>query len=321
MSFPTWVSTALISAVSSSAVLTGIGFIVRTWWKAKIEATINKQVQKELEEIRASLRRDEEKWRNAVKRQDDEISALRSGALTAMISRQTVLIQRRIEAAERLWEAIAELNVCRFPLQVLAIIDYQTALEHAKRNDDIGRRVREFSADFQRTMEKIKTSGAINRAENERLHLPPEVWLKYEAYFFVCSYAVLQLSSLKSASDLGVALPDNTLKTIKSILPHWSSEIDQRGLSAVFRLSEELKDHLFMHLAACMESPDANFKAINQANQILNMTKLPELSVLQLNIPPSIMASDHRVGSTASPTQSFSARRRRERAALKSAGT
>jgi hypothetical protein len=95
----TW--TDWIPAISTSSLLTVIGVIVGTYYKAKVEKGIQHNFDQKLEELRAQLRRDEEQLKADLRTRDDEIAALRSGALSGMASRQAALDKRRLEAIEK----------------------------------------------------------------------------------------------------------------------------------------------------------------------------------------------------------------------------
>jgi len=90
----TW--TDWIPAISTSTLLTVIGFLVGTYYKAKVEKGVQHNLDQKLEELRAKLRRDEEGLKAELRSRDDQIAALRSGALSGMATRQAALDKRRL---------------------------------------------------------------------------------------------------------------------------------------------------------------------------------------------------------------------------------
>jgi hypothetical protein len=80
----TW--TDWIPAISTSSLLTVIAVIVGPFYKAKVEKGIQHNFDQKLEELRAKLRSDEEQLKADLRSKDDEIAALRSGALSGMAS-------------------------------------------------------------------------------------------------------------------------------------------------------------------------------------------------------------------------------------------
>jgi hypothetical protein len=102
-----------IPAISTSSVLTVIGVIVGTYYKAKVEKGIQHSFDQKLEELRAKLRRDEEELKADLRSTDNEIAALRSGPLSGMASRQATLDKRRLEAIEKLWSTVIDRWQCK----------------------------------------------------------------------------------------------------------------------------------------------------------------------------------------------------------------
>jgi hypothetical protein len=109
----TW--TDWIPEISTSSVLTVIGVIVGTYYKAKVERAIQHNFDEKPEALKAQLRRDEEQLKADLRARDDEIAALRSGALSGMasvqvagiygmyatLSSRTDRMDRRLERIER----------------------------------------------------------------------------------------------------------------------------------------------------------------------------------------------------------------------------
>ena len=102
----TW--TDWIPAISTSSLLTVIAVIIGPFYKAKVEKGIQHNFDQKLEELRAKLRSDEEQLKADRRSRDDEIAALRSGALSGMAGRQAALDKRRLEAIEKLWSAVID---------------------------------------------------------------------------------------------------------------------------------------------------------------------------------------------------------------------
>lgn len=87
MSWADWVP-----AITSSTVLGLCGFVLGTAYKAQVENSIQHSFDKKLESLKGTIRQS-----------DEQIAALRSGALSGLASRQANMDRRRLEAVERLW--------------------------------------------------------------------------------------------------------------------------------------------------------------------------------------------------------------------------
>lgn len=88
-----------IPAISTTSLLAlAIWFfrsLISTWLTKSIENEFNTK----LENLRSELRAKEA-----------QIDALRSGAMSGLMSRQSKLYERQIEAIEQVWEAVTELG-------------------------------------------------------------------------------------------------------------------------------------------------------------------------------------------------------------------
>jgi hypothetical protein len=139
----TW--TDWIPAISTSSVLTIIGVIVGTYYKAKVEKRIQHNFDEKLEALKAQLRRDEEQLKADLRARDDEIAALRSGALSGMASRQAALDKRRLEAIEKVWSAVIDRWQWKHLAKMVGSLRMDVTLNAATKQNEEGRKLRQIA--------------------------------------------------------------------------------------------------------------------------------------------------------------------------------
>src|SRR5690348_12086054 len=98
-------------------VLASVGvFVARHWIVAQISKGVQHNFDRQIEELRAELRRNEERFKSDLRDKEGEIAALRNTVLSGSVSRQTLLDKRRFEAVEKVWTAVNDMA----PLKGLA---------------------------------------------------------------------------------------------------------------------------------------------------------------------------------------------------------
>ncbi len=119
-----------------------LGFAAGTYYKAKIENGL----QQKLAKLNSRLRADEEARKAELRSRDEQIAALRAGALSGMAARQASLDKRRLEALERLWaDAIDAKHQFKMLLSMTASIKMDYAIEKASKEDSEGAKIRQFA--------------------------------------------------------------------------------------------------------------------------------------------------------------------------------
>jgi hypothetical protein len=110
------IATQLLATITVSGLVSVAVFVIGTWIVARINAGVQHGYDTKLEALRAQLQRDHEATRDAIKTRDDQLAALRSGALANMAARHTSLDKRRLQAIEKVWREVtrqAPLKNCR----------------------------------------------------------------------------------------------------------------------------------------------------------------------------------------------------------------
>lgn len=250
------------------AVSTTFLFGLAVWLFRKLIVTrLAKSVQHEfdnkLEVIQAELRRSEESFKADLRSKENQIAALRGGALSALASRQAVLDKRRLEAVEQIWEAVTSLARLKYASQIMGTIKFDVASAMAAKDP----KMREAFEVFATPMDKVDTPENKN-AEKARPFVPQIAWALFSAYRAIILLAVTQFHLLKSGLDGTklLAAPENL---IKAALPHRTEYIEKHGYAAYSYLLDELESRLLAELQKMFEGGESGKATIDQASAIV----------------------------------------------------
>lgn len=279
MHWETW-----IPAITSTSVLAIVGFTLSVAYKAMIEKAVEAKFDHDLERFRGELRQGEERLRATMRQQEGEISTLRNGALTSMTARQSLLTQRRLDAAEHLWAAVISFDAARFLLQIFGTIDVSIALERSKSADEEGDRVRNFAGVMAKKL-NYKTLPIIQPApEVHRLYVTSQAWELFAAYQLTIAFALLQLEAMRTGTDFEMAkTPLQLLDIFKRTLPERSADIDALGFTAIYRHSDEFRAAVLTTLQSDIEGTGDDRKTVASTAEIMKLTE----AMTKANTPAS----------------------------------
>jgi hypothetical protein len=259
-----------IPAISTSSVLAVIGIVFGTYYKAKVEKAVQHNFDQKLEELRAKLRRDEEEFKADLRSKDDQIAALRSGALSGMVSRQAFLDKRRLEAIEKLWSAVIDRWSWKNLAKMVGVLNTEETLSVAAQQNEEGRKLREFADMLYKSAGIDLTRQEPEYIDKERPFLPPIIWALFSAYRQILNLAAVQITVMRTGANKKIfADPKPILDMVKAALPHYSEYIDQYGTSGLSLLIDELEETLLAQIVAGLESTASDDKTVNQAAAIL----------------------------------------------------
>ena len=109
-------------------------FIGRNRLKTRVERGVQYRIDEKLETIRADMRGAEEQFKNELRGEESEISALRDAVLSGRAQRQTLLDKRRLDAVERVWAAVMGLTPYRIVASMSASINLKQAIKEAPKH-------------------------------------------------------------------------------------------------------------------------------------------------------------------------------------------
>lgn len=243
-----------IPAIGTTSALTLAMWLFRKAISVRLTQSVKSEFDKKLESLKSELRAKE-----------DQINALRSGALSGLVNRQSKLYEKQIEAIEMIWEAKSELSKGIGISSTMSIIKFEESSKEAAENPK-----------FRELFETIGSGISLSdfNAESARKARPfitPIAWAYFSAYQAIILQAVVKMEMLRK----GVATPEKYFNfkaneaLIKSVLPHQSDYIEKRGDSAHHYLLEELENLLLLEFQNIQNGKDSDIENTKRADSIL----------------------------------------------------
>ncbi len=268
MTFQDW-----IPAISTSTIVSVLGFICGAWYKSQIERYVQHGFDKKLEELKAELRKEEERFKAELRSRDDQIAALRNSALSGMSNRNIDLDKRRISAIESLWHYVVDQASVKMLVKTTGVLKIDYMLDEASKQTDKALRLREF-------IKLVASDEVINKyrydpaPDKNRLFVDPLVWALFSAYRATLSYSIALFVLMRNGIEKEALVgPEVILDMVKTALPNRAEYLDQRGINALAYVIDEMEEKLFSELAKNLVNTKSDEQSVKQASEILRASE------------------------------------------------
>jgi hypothetical protein len=257
-----------IPAATTSGLLAVSLWLGRELISARLTKSIQHEFDRKLEGVRADLRRGEEELKAELRQKELEISALRSGALSALASRQAALDKRRLDAADQLWTAYVAFAPGRHLASSMTMINFESAAREAERDPKVRQFFEMLGGGFD--VSKIDQSGA----DKARPFLTPMVWAVFSASRAVTMQSVMRWHVLKG----GLGPKDYTdheaiQKLVLAALPHYQDYLKKHGPSVYYYVLDALEQKLLAELRTMVSGKEDDKASLEQAAEIIRQAQ------------------------------------------------
>ncbi|OIR03277.1 hypothetical protein GALL_145490 [mine drainage metagenome] len=281
--------TITAAVLSNVIVLALVGWLGKNLIATRLTNSVKHEFDAKLETLKSELKDKEEAFKADLKAKEVEITSLRSGAMSAMSSRQIAVDKRRLEAVDQLWEAFISLVPAKNIASSMSTINFEVVAKRAVAEE----KLRQF---FGILLDGYDQD-AINASLAEKAHpfVSPMAWAYFLAYRAIVLQLVMKAKMLKSGIDPTDLLDKGVLvKLLKIALPHHSAFIDQGGKDGFYCLLEELEQALLAEMQNMLTDTDAYKKNVAQALEInkLSSTMMDSANQKNLDGPKTASAQD-----------------------------
>lgn len=252
-----------LPAVSTTVLFAGALWLVRNLILNRLSKSVSFEFEKKLEILRAKLRETDESFKADLRVKETEISLLRSGALSAMLSQQVALDKRRLEAVDQLWASYNSFNNARWITNFLKVIKFAEVAK-ATENDPKAREVfKVMGAGFD--LKLIDNTSAAK----SRPFVSVMVWATYTAYVAICYHAIARWQALVTGFGPNLIDNESTKKLILVALPEYASYFDEFGPDSYSYVLEVLETKLLQEIQVMLTGKDVDHATIVRASEIL----------------------------------------------------
>lgn len=260
MSFEVWLPTIAVSTVV---------WFGRKWIAQYLVSAVQHSFNKELEELRAQLKAGEELFKAELKAKEAEISALRSGALSALESRQIALDKRRIQAVDEIWESMIALGPARSILASTSVLNLNYVSSKIQTDPKLGVFLDGIGAGFE-----IKN---INHpsAERAKPFVTTTVWAAFSAIRLILGIGAMQLMAARGGLKLEGMVSVKGVKEMLSVaLPEHATKVSQHpDDNANFHEFIDLLDaQLLTEVTKMLSGVESDESSVRNAMKIVELT-------------------------------------------------
>ncbi len=261
----------LIATITDVGVATGLSSVIigMIFWLCRnliitrLKNAVAHEYDTKIEKLRTELRNSEETYKADLKNKASQIEALRSGALSGIVSRQAILYKRQIEAVEMLWGAIVSISPARALSGLMSRLKVDVVAERASTN----LQAREVFRIIGETFNANKST--CPEASKIRPFVSKPAWAYYSAFTTIICYAVMQCKRIENGLIDDFADVESIKELIKKALPHQEPVIEKFGPSAFHCLLEELESKLLAEIDLILSGKESDQKSIQRAEDIL----------------------------------------------------
>ncbi len=251
-------------AITTTGLFAAALWLGRELISTRLTKSVQHEFDKKIEAVKATLRESEERFKAQLREKEAEISALRSGALTVLASRQAALDKRRLEAVDQLWTSINALTPARAIAANLAVIKFEFAAKQAEHDPKLRQFFELIGQGFD--MKSIDLSGAAKA----RPFLSPMVWAVYSAILAIVIHSVLRLQILKGGLGTTDFADHKAIeKLVVAALPHYSEYLEKHGPSVYYYVLEALDEKLITEIQIMLSGTEADKSSLQQAAEII----------------------------------------------------
>lgn len=269
MTFLDWV----LSTFSSTVLISALAWLFRSVIETRLRASVQHEFNEKLETLRADLRKSEEAFKADLRAKESQIEAVRSGALSGLISRQAGLDKRRLEAIEQLWDAMEKLAPLKMPASIMASVKYEESLKLAA----VDQNHRKFFETIANTCppEKLQKTDA----HRCRPFVSDLAWALFSAYQAILFDAVFKLQILKNGLRGDLLKADHVTAATKAALPAYTDYIDKYRDAGCYHLLDILEAELLKELRRIITGEESDKASVKQATKIMQaVAKMEEQS-------------------------------------------
>jgi hypothetical protein len=234
----------------------------------RLTRSVESEFAKILESYRSEMRISEDRFKAELNSRGQEIAALRSGAISALASRQASLDSRRLQAVDDIWSSVLKLSPAKFISSILSVVKFEAAAEAAVHDP----RIRDAFAMFDKHFDPRNFQEQLP-ASKARPFVNEMLWASYLAYSTIIFQAIMRLNSIKC----GIGPKDfmdqeQTIKLLKTALPYYAKFIDEQGPGAYHYLLEQLEEQIIREMHVTISGVDSDADSVKRAYEVIRQS-------------------------------------------------
>lgn len=245
-----------------------MAWLFREWIGVRLFHSVKAEYDAKIAGLQSELRQSEERQRATLAERRGEIEALRSGALSAMTSRQMAVDGKRIEAIDLLWETIVDLRGAKGAAGLLSRLRFDELQKHVPTNPVAYGAFKRMNDDLKPLFAKTK------EAERARPYVTDMAWALFIAYTAVASVPMARLWVLElKITDPKILVEGRIAALVREVMPDRAGEIERLGENNLHEILDEMEVRLLAEFHRMMHGTESEAANVEQAARILQLAR------------------------------------------------
>lgn len=268
----------VFGTLSAAGVITLAAFLFRETLSKWLTSGVQHSFDKKLAELNGRI-----------KDKQEQIDAMRSGALSVLSRQHENLNDRVLVACERLWEAVQHDKQCDVFLSMISRVNLRKTMEMYNKNDADSEKIKEFfnglwgESGIEDRLKEKKLNVSL-----ERLFLPDDIYVAYSAYTAISGHIILAISTMRFGTSTDLVKEKNeTAEQIKKVLPHQAENIDKFALETYYLFREEIETIILRKLTDMLFGNERALKVVQGSADIINQARMAEINS-KVTVPEAI---------------------------------
>ncbi|MDO8341651.1 MAG: hypothetical protein Q7T48_00465 [Cellvibrio sp.] len=246
-----------LPAITTTSLLALALWLTKSAILERLKGAVQHEFNEKLEKVKTELREKE-----------NQITALRAGALSGASHRQVALYERKLKAAEKLWSAVNSLSGGKGISSIMAAIKFEAAARESARNPLARKAFEMVGKTFDLT--KVDFSGAYRA----RPFVSRLAWAYYSAYQSIIFQSVIRLEALKAGTQEDFSKGKELVALVLAALPHHKSYFEENADQTLHYLLDELEEKVLLEIEKILNGELEDEQSLERAAKILKASEI-----------------------------------------------
>ena len=252
----------LVSTLSTGAALAFLVLIFQEAIKTRLTASIKHEFEAKLAALKSELHKSEEIFKAGLRKKENEILALRSGALSAMASRQTLFDKRTLEAIDQIWNGMHAMTPASGIAKAMSVWKWDVV----ERRIETEPKLKEIFLAFGKVNPKEVLDG---EGWKGRPYVSKLTWAYFSAYRAIVGLSVGKLALFQSGMGGNLMDTERIVGLVTAALPHQEAYVKQFGVTVLANLLDELEEKLLQEMERMLKGAESDLASVQRASEIM----------------------------------------------------
>lgn len=258
----------ILATSATTVVLAAAAWFCRGLIGAWLSSSVQHVYDAKLETLRAELRYKEQVSDLGLRAREAEITALRNNASLNINNRNALLIQKKIQATDQVWDAIIKLDNLYSAVAWMSVTDFEKVSDSIESNKMLSYFFRTLPGSI--SLDDAKETLSI---ESVRPYVSEYVWGMYSAYRTAIVVENAKLQALRDGLDVRRFVNfRSAYEALKLAMPDYAEKIESQGAASYMEVLPLLKQKILEALRYGLAGREDDAQTIANTAEIIKAT-------------------------------------------------